>query len=121
MTGFRLLVCGGRNYADWVKVQNVLTPYFETHAHEMIVIEGGATGADTLARKWARNKGIHVATVEANWNWWREIGAVKRAGYARNLAMTYLEPHKVVAFPGGNGTANMVKLAQDNGIEVEIV
>lgn len=118
MSWFKLLVTGGRNYADWVKVQNTLNPYFEKYAHEMILIEGGAQGADRLAQQWARKKGIHVATVNANWDWWKDQGSIKRAGPARNLAMAMLAPDVLVAFPGGNGTAHMVEIARWSDIPV---
>lgn len=121
MPAFRLLVCGGRTYADADKVHSVLNSYFETHAYKMILIEGGAEGADRLARNWANKLGVPVATVEAQWAWWATFGERKRAGPARNLAMTYLEPHECVAFPGGRGTKSMVELAVEAGIVVELV
>ena len=78
-----------------------------------MVIEGGARGADRLARLWARARGIHVATVDALWDYYDN-----GAGPIRNQAMLQLRPDVVVAFPGGTGTADMVKRAKAAGIQV---
>jgi len=104
----RVLVCGGRRYEDEDAVYRVLDSI-----NPSFVIEGGATGADALAADWARENGVPCATVDAHWTFYG-----KKAGYIRNTWMLMLNPVKVVAFPGGNGTANMIKLAEEAGIEV---
>ncbi len=78
-----------------------------------MVIEGGARGADRLCRLWCREKGIHVATVEALWDFYDN-----GAGPIRNSAMLQLKPDIVLAFPGGNGTKDMVKKAKAAGLTV---
>ncbi len=109
----KLLVCGGRFYGDAARVEAVLSAF---HAERLIdlVIEGGAHGADRLARVWAQRKGIHVATVEALW----QVYGRQRAGPIRNAAMLILQPDVVLAFPGNNGTADMKNQARRRGIEV---
>lgn len=109
----RLLVCGGRNYADWVKADRVLDPYFENHKARLIIIEGGAAGADRLARQWATRRGVHTATVNALWERNGQSG-----GPIRNKAMLLLRPDEVLAFPGGTGTEHMKRVARDAGIKV---
>lgn len=48
---------------------------------------------------------------------WDKYG--KRAGYLRNVQMLDEgKPDLVVAFPGGKGTAMMVKLAKERGVRV---
>lgn len=118
----KLLVTGGRKYTDWVRVQRVLDAYLEEWGREnLILIEGGAEGADRLARKWAQARGVHVATVDALWDWFRGKGNALAAGPARNRAMTLLDPDHVVAFPGNTGTRNMVEQARQAGISVHEV
>jgi hypothetical protein len=51
----------------------------------MIVIEGGAAGADAICRIEATSRGWHVATVRAIWGFYGSP-----AGHIRNDAMTYL-------------------------------
>lgn len=108
----RLLVCGGRDYADAAKVKWALDSVNAKRPVTML-IEGGALGADRLAQQWAGEMGIHYATVNAHWE---KYG--KAAGHRRNAAMLTLQPEGVVAFPGGRGTTMMIKLAKEAGITV---
>lgn len=111
-----VLVCGGRDYRDKRKVWTVL---HELHARCPIshVIQGGATGADVFAKDWAISTN-NVQDVECKANWDR-YG--KAAGALRNAAMLRLEPHLVIAFPGGRGTADMVRKAQKANVLVRVI
>jgi hypothetical protein len=82
--------------------------------HVTTLIEGGATGADSLAHAWAVTNEIPIETYAANW---RTHG--RSAGPLRNARMLRVgKPDLVVAFQGGSGTANMIQLAETAGIEV---
>ncbi|MEH2569872.1 DUF2493 domain-containing protein [Bradyrhizobium sp. AZCC 2289] len=62
----KVLVCGGRKYDDAATLGSRLE---EIHRDRRItvIIEGGATGADALARKFGERRGIPVRTVPADW------------------------------------------------------
>lgn len=112
----RVVVCGGRDFDDWEVVKVVLGAI---HTFEPIteLIEGGATGADLLARMWAEwEADVPVTTVRAEW---RKYG--KRAGIIRNAKMADMRPDLVIAFPGGRGTQNMIMQARSRGIQVSEV
>lgn len=109
----RLIVCGGRDFKNISRVNHVLQA---VHAKRPItlLIEGGATGADRLARKWAISNNVPYKTVEADWK-----AHGKAAGPIRNGKMIHEEAADgVVAFPGGRGTADMVEQALENGLKV---
>lgn len=109
----KVLVCGGRDYADKVRLFAVLDHYNEELGFE-ILVHGAARGADRLAGEWADERGIEVRRYPADWN---KHG--KSAGPIRNREMVEKEsPDLVVAFPGGSGTRDMVKVATHNGITV---
>ncbi|MDU9398049.1 DUF2493 domain-containing protein [Pseudomonas sp. zfem003] len=108
----KLLVCGGRDYADRRYLYAVLDAVHEKCGIR-IVIHGNAPGADTLAGEWAAERGIHAAVVQALW----DVHG-KAAGPRRNEAMLLLAPDGVLAFPGGRGTDGMVALAESAGITV---
>lgn len=112
MPGIKLLVCGGRDYSDREKAFSLLDA-IHAKRNITVLIEGGANGADCLARAWARNRGVICATVNAAWD---KRG--RGAGPQRNAAMLSLGPDGVLAFPGGRGTANMVQQAKDAGVKV---
>lgn len=106
----KVLVCGGRDYSNWPRVFDVLNSYVGTVT---IVIHGGANGADCFASQWARRSGAQEVICPANWEYYGG-----KAGPIRNHAMADLMPDLVIAFPGGRGTAGMVKIAEARGIEV---
>lgn len=109
----RVLVCGGRDYTNFEQVDRVLSLLAKVEPIE-VIIQGGATGADDLARAYAEEKGIPTITEEADW-----VTHGDAAGPIRNTAM--IKKHKptiIIAFPGGKGTANMVKQGKMHKIKV---
>lgn len=107
----KVLVCGGRDYADEEHLTAVLDRLYAADP-EMCIIHGGAPGADTMAGQWAKERGLPVLQCDANWVYYG-----KAAGPIRNQWMLqYGQPDLVVAFPGGRGTADMVTRAKLAGI-----
>lgn len=105
----RVLVCGGRNYHDQRKLYSVLD-----RAGVTTLIEGGARGADRLAREWALARLVTIETFEAEWDKYGNA-----AGPIRNTRMIDEgRPDVVIAFPSGSGTADMVRKAERAGIHV---
>jgi hypothetical protein len=112
----RVLVCGGRKFADPDRVWLVLN---ELHAspHVSVVIHGGASGADAHAARWAWLCGVPALPFDADWD---KHG--KAAGPRRNQRMLDEgKPDLVLAFPGGKGTADMVRRAKRAGVPVREV
>lgn len=108
-----VLVCGGRDYADKQNVYLVLNRIRFTHDISTI-IEGGASGADALAAEWAREYCVPLWEFPANWD---RYG--KSAGPICNAQMLNVgEPDRVIAFPGGAGTAHMVRIARNASVQV---
>lgn len=109
----RVLVCGGRHYSNHAAVEHALTVL---HARRGItlLIEGGATGADRLAREWAKKRGVPFETEEADWTKYGDA-----AGPIRNaLMLSKWKPDGVVAFPGDRGTRDMIRKAEAAGLKV---
>jgi hypothetical protein len=78
------------------------------------VIVGGAKGADHGGKIWGDDAGHNVIVVKADW---KTYG--KAAGFVRNQKMLDEEKSDVVlAFPGGNGTADMVRRAKAAAVPV---
>jgi hypothetical protein len=108
-----VIVCGGRDYKDhkhlWKVLDNLRTKLPITR-----LIEGGARGADSLAHAWRLDRGVPGKTYKARW----ETEGVS-AGPRRNRRMLEQEnPDMVIAFPGGNGTADMKIQARRRGVKV---
>jgi len=109
----RVLVCGGRDYQNRDAVFDALNELARQHGW-LTIIEGGAKGADSLAREWARLRYHGLVTVPANWQLYGTS-----AGPIRNEEMLKSgEPDLVLAFPGGRGTADMIHRAEAAGVPV---
>lgn len=108
-----ILVCGGRDYDNRKQLFRILD-VAHTANPIVLLVHGDAPGADTLAQKWADDRGVCCKVYPADW---KKHG--RAAGPIRNQQMLESEKvHLVIAFPGGRGTADMVKRAEDRGIPV---
>lgn len=111
--GERVLICGGRHFDDGDAIYAALND-FERDRDIALIIQGGASGADAWAKKYAEGGKIRCLEFRANW---KKHG--KAAGPIRNERMIEQgRPTVVIAFPGGRGTADMVERARSAGIEV---
>lgn len=112
----RLVVTGGRDYADHETVFRVLDALHASYAITELA-HGNARGADTLADEWCVLRGIPRTKYHADWK-----GLGNAAGMARNRRMLdEFRPDEVIAFPGGSGTAGCVREALARGIRVRRV
>lgn len=110
----KIIVTGGRDYQDLVTVRRVLSEYHREP--RPILVHGGARGADRMAAYVARELGWHVVAYPADW---RRHG--RAAGPIRNQEMADAGADLCIAFPGGRGTADMVRRARAAGIPVRSV
>jgi hypothetical protein len=131
----RILVCGGRTYDDRDMVWQILDDYQRRHG-SITIIQGGAPGADALAKEWCykRQKKGTLISVPAAWEDLSHPDAVIRiradgsrydaaTGVRRNAEMLDEKPDLVLAFPGNKGTGDMLRRAEDakkKGMPIEI-
>ncbi len=110
----RVLVCGGRIYWDSAKVNRTLSRVQSKHDRMEIIHGACRTGADELADRWAVRHYVQIHEFPADWE-----AHGRAAGPIRNQRMIDEgKPDLVVAFPGGRGTADMVRRAKAAGIKV---
>lgn len=109
----RVIVCGGRHYSDWTVVAKTLdaihakTPF-------SIVINGLARGADRLAARWAAERGIELQFFDPEWERYGKSGGPRR----NSRMLIEGRANLVISFPGGDGTADMVRKAYARGVRV---
>ena len=116
----RVLICGGRDYSDVEQLYKVLDwidgswESADSIGPISTIISGHARGADQLAEKYATERNIPLEIYPAQW----DVHG-KRAGVIRNQEMLDEGlPDLVVAFPGGKGTAHMVKIAKKANVSM---
>lgn len=108
----RIIICGGRDYSDSNRLNGVLDVFLPIK-DQITIIQGGARGADILARHWAiRNKVVYEEH-QADWNVYG-----RSAGSIRNRQMFDSGCDLVIAFPGKIGTPDMCRYAESKGCEV---
>lgn len=112
----KVLVCGGRDFHDYEFMVEHLEEFHALFGFTEL-ITGHAEGADTIAEIWAEQAGITVKSYPIEEADWKAYG--KAAGFRRNQLMLDQEhPELVMAFPGGNGTAHMVEIAEKADVTV---
>jgi hypothetical protein len=100
-----ILVTGGRDYADYAHVKRVLD-----EERPMVVVQGECPygGADQLAAKWCEETGTPCIGMRAPWKRFKRGAGPIRNGWM----LDFLPIYKVIAFPGGDGTANCIQQAE---------
>lgn len=110
-----VLVTGGRDFVHkqllWDKLDAL---HADTPIH--LLVHGDAEGADTFAGEWAAARGVRCEAYP------KDNRHGKTAGRIRNAEMfAATKPDVVVACPGGDGTAHMVRIAKDHRTPVHRV
>lgn len=106
---------GGRDFADQIMFDDVMVRLVGMFGCPAKVVHGGAKGLDAMAAEWAVRMAIPSVEVAADWD---QYG--KSAGPIRNEQLLERhKPNRLIAFPGGRGTNDMVQKARNRlGIEV---
>jgi hypothetical protein len=107
-----VIVTGSRDWADSGPIYRALDDACPT-----LVVEGGARGADAIARAWAKDSGVRSYSFNANWH---KYGGF--AGPLRNRLMLQAYPNAIVlAFPlDGPGTKDCIEQARQMRMRVLI-
>ena len=118
MDKLRILVCGGRHFADYDLLEKTINGVIaESGCSDIEIVSGHFVGADRLCELYAERHNVSVKIFPAQW---KKYG--KRAGPMRNRQMVdYIsgfENKAVVAFVSANtkGTRNTITLARKANI-----
>ena len=115
-----LLIAGSRDFDDAETFERVARDFIAGNEAGTVIVEGGASGADSLARKYAEKNGMSYVEMKADW---KKYG--RAAGPKRNDTMT-----KYIADKDGQalffwdrkskGTEQCIKSAIKRGVPVSI-
>lgn len=118
---FYCLIVGSRSFSDYelfaAKCDLLLRNW-----GSVVIVSGGARGADALAKRYAMDRGYCYKEFSADWNTYG-----RRAGYIRNRAMhEYISTHVnrgVIAFWDGKsrGTSQSFSLAESYSNPLRVV
>lgn len=116
---YKLIIAGSRS---WCMYQYVVDAAKAFNQHfkpckAVQIVSGGAKGADQLGEKLAREYGLDLFIIPAEWT---KYG--KSAGYRRNLEMAKYADGCIVLWDGeSKGSKHMIDLAKEYNLELMIV
>jgi hypothetical protein len=109
-------MCGDRNWNDFKTIEKVFYSFPITK-----VIHGDCRGADKMCAYVAKQKGIEVVPVPADW----KKHGLKRAGPIRNREMLKYDPEITIAFHNdinnSKGTKDMINASIEKNVTVFLV
>jgi len=110
----RVLVTGSRSWTDYDTIEAALGSIIAATDSRIVVVHGGARGADSLAEQAARNLGLDTEVHPPNWT----LG--RGAGYIRNAEMVKAGADVALAFivDDSRGASHCAGLAKRAGIPV---
>ena len=117
---FFCLIVGSRSFHDYCFLEERMD-FLLSNQKKVVIVSGGAKGADSLAEQYAKKRGYKFVLFSADWS------KGKRAGYLRNRKMhEYIARQKkrgVVAFWDGKspGTAQNFELAKEFSNSCKII
>lgn len=120
MTKKYVAIVGSRNYNDYPlfcdNLQNTLQEW-NLQSNDIIIVSGGAAGADNLAAKWANENNCQIIVFKPDWD---KYG--KFAGPKRNTLIIEQSDY-CLAFPSksGKGTQDSIKKAMKKKIPLKVV
>jgi len=107
MNEFKLIVAGGRDFADYDKMVDEilkLCQHGEYKDKAVSIVSGMAPGADTLAVDFTKDYGVVLHPMPANWTKFK-----KAAGFRRNAEMAQFADGLLAFWDGVSpGTKHMI-------------
>lgn len=108
LTFKRVAVVGSRKFRNYAQIEQILSKYID---YDDEIVSGGAFGADSMAQRYAKEKGHVIHIYYPRW----EHGY--SAGFARNKRIVENSDIVICFYSKGNfrqgGTANAAKWAQE--------
>lgn len=109
----RVLIFGGRDFFPTNEAWRFLQDNIPWDTEDVVVISGGAAGADSLGEAFAAAHSTGLERYKADW---KTHG--KAAGFIRNQQMLESDIDLAIQLPGGNGTADMRERLNKAGVPV---
>ena len=114
----RVVIAGSRDYTDYAQAKAYIDYCIVNIRKEnkIIILSGGARGADTLGERYAQENGLAVERYPADWD---RYG--KSAGPRRNRQMAEACDYVICFWDGqSRGTKSMIDLAKERGKPVNV-
>lgn len=119
MENFKVIIAGSRGFSNYKLLKEKCNEYLREKRKEynIIIISGGARGADFYGEKYAQDEGFSLEVFTANWN---KFG--KSAGFRRNEQMAEVADALIAFWDGkSHGTKHMIEIMENKKLLVRVV
>lgn len=121
---YYFIIAGSREYCDYGEFSSIVTSLFKNFDYNnLVIISGGARGADKMAERFCKENHIKNIVMNAEWDKYRKpFNKFNPAGFIRNRQMhKYMIDHADFDHRGcicfwdndGRGTSNNFALCQE--------
>lgn len=114
---FKLIIAGSRTFDDYPRMERDLLQLLRDRWPDVEIVCGGCpSGADALASRFAREQGLALKVMPADWHKWG-----RAAGPIRNDEMA-MYGHALLCYWDGRsaGSKNMIRCARLRGLRVVV-
>lgn len=118
MNEYKAIIAGGRHFDDYNLVKERCDFFLseKMKSHQVIIISGHASGADSLGERYASEHGLETELHPADWK-----AHGKAAGPIRNKEMAEVADALIAFWDGASrGTKNMIDTAKSKGLKVVV-
>ena len=119
MENFKVIIAGSRSFSNYKLLKEKCNGYLREKRKEynIIIVSGGARGADALGERYAKDEGFDLEVYPAQW---KKYG--KSAGFRRNEQMSEVADGLIAFWDGeSHGTKHMIEIMENKGLFVKVV
>ena len=119
MDNFKVIIAGSRGFSNYRLLHEECNKFLreKRKTHNVIIVSGGARGADLLGEKYAKDEGFSLEVYPANW---KKFG--KSAGFRRNEQMAEVADALIAFWDGeSHGTKHMIDIMNEKNLEVRVI
>ena len=119
MENFKVIIAGSRGFSNYRLLREKCNRFLREKRKEcnIIIVSGGARGADALGEKYAKDEGFSLEIYLAQW---KKFG--KAAGFRRNEQMAEVADALIAFWDGkSHGTKHMIDIMNEKNLLVKVV
>ena len=119
MDNFKVIIAGSRGFSNYKLLREQCNKYLrdKRKTSNIIIVSGGARGADSLGEKYAQDEGFDLEIYPAQW---KKLG--KQAGFRRNEQMAEVADALIAFWDGeSHGTKHMIDIMTNKGLPTKVI
>ena len=119
MDNFKVIIAGSRGFSNYKLLREECNKFLreKRKTDNIIIVSGGAQGADSLGEKYSQDEGFDLEVYPAQW---KKFG--RSAGFRRNEQMAEVADALIAFWDGkSHGTKHMIDIMNAKNLLVKVV